>query len=99
MMEQLFILPDAVQEIAEARSWYDDRAAGLGEKFLLQVEDCMKRILAHPDLYETVYKQYRRALVRRFPYVIFYEYSRERTIVYSVFHTAQDPHKWRKRLP
>lgn len=56
MIDQLFVLPAAVQEIAEARTWYDERSAGLGEKFLLQAEDCMKRILAHPDLYEKVYK-------------------------------------------
>jgi hypothetical protein len=34
-----------------------------------------------------------------FPYVIFYEYEDEIVTVYSVFHTAQDPMKWKHKLP
>ncbi|MGB6044976.1 MAG: type II toxin-antitoxin system RelE/ParE family toxin [Pirellulales bacterium] len=50
------------------------------------------------NLYERVYQDYRRAIVQRFPYVIFYEIDAETVVVYSVFHTAQDPRKWRERL-
>ena len=42
--------------------------------------------------------QYRRAIVHRFPYVVFYEFGVDTTTVYSVFHSAQDPRKWRIRL-
>jgi plasmid stabilization system protein ParE len=45
-----------------------------------------------------VYKDYRRAIVHRFPYVVFYEFNVDTIVVYSVFHTAQDPQKWRRRL-
>jgi toxin ParE1/3/4 len=99
MTQTLLILPEAVEDIAEARRWYDEALTGLGERFLSQVDDCIRRIQTYPDLYERVYKQYRRAMVRRFPFVVFYEVSADRLVVYSVFHTAQDPNKWRKRLP
>jgi hypothetical protein len=50
-------------------------------------------------MYTTVFENYRRGLVRRFPYAIFYEYVEDRITVYnSVFHTARDPEKWRQRL-
>jgi plasmid stabilization system protein ParE len=52
-----------------------------------------------PELHAKVHQDYRRVLVRRFPYAIFYEYAAETVTVYSVFHTSQDPDKWRKRLP
>jgi plasmid stabilization system protein ParE len=45
------------------------------------------------------HENYRRALVRRFPYAVFYEYAEETVTVYCVFHTSQDPEKWRQRLP
>jgi len=45
-----------------------------------------------------VFETYRRALVRRFPYAVFYEYADEKVIVYCVMHTARDPNKWRERL-
>ncbi len=44
------------------------------------------------------HEQYRRALVRRFPYSVFYEYTLQSVIVYSIFHTSQKPEKWFRRL-
>ena len=41
---------------------------------------------------------FRRALVRRFPFEVFYEFDDTRVIVHLVFHTSQDPAKWRARL-
>jgi plasmid stabilization system protein ParE len=46
-----------------------------------------------------VYETYRRSLIRRFPYAVFYEYVELTVTIYSVFHTARDPDKWRHRLP
>jgi plasmid stabilization system protein ParE len=52
-----------------------------------------------PELHRKVHEDYRRALVRRFPYAVFYEYTRETVTIYAVFHTSRDPEKWRLRLP
>jgi plasmid stabilization system protein ParE len=48
----------------------------------------------HPCIVAT----YRRALVRKYPYAVFYEYSGNQVTVYAVFHTSRDPEKWRRRL-
>lgn len=45
-----------------------------------------------------IFEKYRRALIRRFPYAIFYEYLADTIYIYSIFHTAQNPDKWRQRL-
>jgi hypothetical protein len=37
-------------------------------------------------------------MIRRFPYVLFYENSETIITVYAVFHCSQDPQKWRNRL-
>ena len=49
-------------------------------------------------MYGVVHENYRRGLVRRFPYAVFYEHKESTVIVYGVFHTARDPAKWRQRL-
>src|SRR5258706_12723759 len=41
---------------------------------------------------------YRRALVRGFPYVIFYESAEGTVTAYGIFHTARDPAKWRQTV-
>jgi plasmid stabilization system protein ParE len=51
-----------------------------------------------PEMHPKVHEDYRRGLVRRFPYAIFYEYAGDAVTVYCIFHTARDPEKWRQRL-
>ncbi len=57
----------SIEDLAEVRRWDEERAVGLGDRFLSQAEDCIRRIQAFPDLYEQVCQGYRRAIVRRFP--------------------------------
>jgi len=98
MAAELIIAPEAQQDVDEAYSWYEDRRYGLGEEFLGCVDACIQAICRMPELYTKVYEEYRRALVRRFPYVIFYEYADEKVVIYSIFHTSQDQKKWKNRL-
>lgn len=99
MIENVIILPEALDDLVEARAWYENRSVGLGDRFLDRVDECVDRIRKNPELYERMYEDYRRAIVHRFPYVVFYELSVGKITVYSVFHSAQDPQKWRERLP
>ena len=98
MVDDLIILPEAELDIIEAYEWYEEQQPGLGDEFLQCVDACFKSIQRHPRAYQIVYKDYRRALVRRFPYAAFYEYVDGIVTVYSVFHSSQNPKKWRKRL-
>ena len=98
MIERVIYTPEAEQDVAEAYSWYEAREPGLGEDFLRCVEACMLTIQRHPELYPVAVDEFRRALVRRFPFEVFYESARDHITVYSVFHCSQDPHKWRSRL-
>jgi plasmid stabilization system protein ParE len=70
----------------------------LGEEFLSCVDARIQAICRMPEMHEVVHENYRRALVRRFPYAVFYEYANDIVTVYCVFHTARDPEKWRQRL-
>jgi plasmid stabilization system protein ParE len=91
--------PEAELDIGEACVWYETRRVGLGEESLTSVDACIERIRRHPVIYPVVHEAYRRALLRRFPYAIFFEYEGATAKVYAVFHTSRDPEKWRQRLP
>jgi plasmid stabilization system protein ParE len=99
MANNLVLTPPAQRDLEEAREWYEARSEGLGERFLGNVEDCFRRIQSMPEMHQCVFETYRRALVRTFPYSIFYEFADETVTVYAVFHNSQDPNKWRSRLP
>jgi plasmid stabilization system protein ParE len=98
MAARLVIAPEAARDIDEAYGWYEGRRAGLGEDFLSCLDACAQAIRRRPEMHAAVYKEYRRALVRRFPYAVFYEHVAGTVTVYCVFHTARDPQKWRQRL-
>jgi plasmid stabilization system protein ParE len=98
MDAELIIAPEAEQDIAEAYAWYERQRTGLGEEFLSSVEACIRAIHRTPGMHQIVHETYRRGLVRRFPYAVFYEYENDRVIIYCIFHTSRDPNKWRTRL-
>lgn len=100
MAVELKTTPEAELDLAEAYGWYEERRTGLGEEFLSCVDASIQSILRMPMMYEKVHEDYRRAIVRRFPYAIFFEHdeSRDMVTVYCVLHTARDPEKWRQRL-
>lgn len=99
MVADLVISPEAEQDVADAYAWYERQRVGLGEEFLSCVDACIQAIRRAPELSAVVHEDYRRALVRRFPYAVFYEFLHGAVTVYCVFHTARDPAKWRERLP
>ena len=94
----LIVTDEAERDVAEAFAWYEDRRAGLGEDFLTSLDASLQGLRRMPEMHALAYRTFRRALIRRFPYAIFYEFEAQCVTVYSVFHTARDPQKWRQRL-
>ncbi|MCH8044498.1 MAG: type II toxin-antitoxin system RelE/ParE family toxin [Planctomycetes bacterium] len=99
MAADLIIAPEAEFDISDAYGWYEELQSGLGEEFLSCIDACIQRIRRTPEMHAKVHEEYRRALVRRFPYAVFYEHTDTTVTVYCVFHTSREPEKWRKRLP
>jgi len=59
---------------------------------------CVLTLQRHPRLFPVAIDEFRRALIRRFPFEVFYEPIDDAIVIYSVFHCSQNPEKWRKRL-
>jgi plasmid stabilization system protein ParE len=98
MAANFVLTHEAVDDADEAYGWYENQRVGLGEEFLGCLESTFEQIRRNPEWSPAVHRQYRRTLVRRFPYAVFYELSGDGITVFAVFHTARDPKKWRKRL-
>ncbi len=82
-------------------AWYEARRPGLGDRFLNVVPSATARLQRSPKVGRVVFGRYRRVVIPDWPYVIIYEYDEptDTVIVYSVFHTSQNPAKWQQRLP
>ena len=78
--------------------WYEDQEAGLGVEFRKAVDELFGRIgdnpLAHPERY----RGNRRAILRRFPYVVWYRLAEDSAVVLACVHGRRDPRLARARL-
>jgi len=75
--------------------WYEDQRHGLGFEFLDCVEAVIETILQTPKLFTKHHDNFRRALVRRFPFSVFYTIEKEEIVVHAIFDNRRDP----ARLP
>ncbi len=90
-------LPEADADVKEARAWYDDVRPGLGEQFALAVDAAVEAVANNPRRFPVVYRNRRRAGVRRFPYGIIFELQEHRIVVIACFHGRRNPTRWQSR--
>jgi toxin ParE1/3/4 len=93
----LIVNPEAEADLVDAKSWYDDVRPGLGDEFLLEVEDVLGGIRRMPELYGKVFQDLRLVLLRRFPYIVVYRVDEDQITVVAVYHTSRDPRGWQGR--
>jgi plasmid stabilization system protein ParE len=95
---QLIIRPYAIKMAENAYQWYEEQQNGLGDLFLLELENCYDKLVLFPVLYNKVRKDFRQIILKKFPYVVVYKIIEEKVVVYSVFHTSRNPRKKFKNL-
>ncbi len=66
---------------------------GLGFEFLESVESSINSILSFPEIYPKSYSNFRRCIIRRFPFSIFYTIEDKEIVIHSLFDNRQDPGK------
>jgi plasmid stabilization system protein ParE len=90
-------IPEANEDLLDARAWYDNIRLQLGERFAVTVEATVGAIAEHPLQFPVVYRSRRRAGVRRFPYGIVFEVQEHRIVVIACFHGRRNPRRWQLR--
>ncbi len=87
---RVLIRPAAEKDLDEAQAWYNEQRRGLGDEFLVSIAEAFTRLEQDPERYLVLYKDFRRVLVERFPYKIFYQLRENNVIVFRVLHHARD---------
>jgi plasmid stabilization system protein ParE len=84
----------ASEEVRLAFDWYDVHAPGVGPAFLNTLEAVLAQAAAYPESFPLVRPRIRRALLRRFPYGVFYVVQPDSVLVLAVVHACRDPETW-----
>ncbi len=98
MTARLVVRRAAEAYIAAAAQWYEARASGLGAEFLRRVDVVLAEVQRMPERFPVVHAQCRRALLRRFPYGIYFVSTAELISVVACIHARRDPRRWEERV-
>jgi len=96
---KLRVLGEAEAELLDAMRYYEERQSGLGLDLHDRVAETLGNVSEAPDrfpVYEgkRLRRQYRRAVVKRFPYIVVYRVRKGEILVVAVAHTSREPGYW-----
>ncbi|MFY0674606.1 MAG: type II toxin-antitoxin system RelE/ParE family toxin [Bacteroidia bacterium] len=81
----------------DAYDWYESKQAGLGDKFLDDLEDCKNSICSFPLKHRIVKKQIRLVLMNRFPYLVYFEILDDIIHIIAIVYGGRHPDYWERK--
>ena len=94
MKYSLRLRSTAEEEIASIALWYEAQSPELGSKFLDKVDQSLEKISENPLQYRVISKRLRRALMKRFPYIIFFRIIENEILIVGCRYAGQNPERW-----
>ena len=96
MTHAVILRRKAEDDIRTVLRWYETQNPTVGDHFLIELRRTLEQIGQFPESSPTVRKNIRRALVKRFPYLVFYIAEATRVVILAILHTSRDPAVWPK---
>jgi plasmid stabilization system protein ParE len=90
MSYSIILKKRAKEDIQGAFDWYEHELPGLGDRFLLALDDAFDRIKNAPLTPRLLRLELRTTLLKKFPYAVFYRVEDERIYVFGVIHGHQE---------
>ena len=97
MMDLVFLLSADI-DVQQAYEYYENYQEGRGGLFMRHLDAACAHLRQFPKIAPVFHGGYRRLLVPRYPYGIFYTIESARIIVVAVTHFQQNPKDILRRL-
>lgn len=88
----------ADREAEEVADYYDRQLLGLGAEFYHELGTILDLLSLNPWMGVSYFGPYRRILMQRFPFSVYYEVADDRIRVVAVAHQHRMPGYWRGRV-
>ncbi|HHH50242.1 MAG TPA: hypothetical protein ENK52_04610 [Saprospiraceae bacterium] len=69
----------------ESIDWYDSQKNKLGRKFAKELQEIMKQVKNNPTRFPKIHQEIRKAVLKKFPYLIIFEVQNHTIFVLSIF--------------
>src|SRR5205809_647850 len=97
MARSVILRARAEDDIRNIVEWYESERVGLGADFLSRLRATLEAVRLHPESSPLVHKNVRRAIVGKFPYLVFYVSEVARVVILAVLHSSRNPSVWPRR--
>jgi toxin ParE1/3/4 len=87
----VIVRPEAKGDIREARAWYHEISPEFANAFMGRLDQAIALAQEHPLAFPALHRKFRRVLLRRFPYAVFYQVGDQRIVIVAVLHQARGP--------
>jgi plasmid stabilization system protein ParE len=98
MSWRVSLKPPARAEYDEALDWFGQNLPTKRDAFESAVEAVFTSLATNPLKHQIVQGDVRKAVVQKFPYVVYYTVARKTVYVISVFNAKRDPAIWQSRI-
>jgi toxin ParE1/3/4 len=89
--------PRADLDVEAAFEWYENEQPGVGFELLDELRAAYNSVANGPFKYQVLRSQIRRALLRRFPFAVYFVIDGHVIVVLAVLHASRDPAEWQLR--
>lgn len=89
--------PSAEADLREASQWYERKRPGLGIELLLELDLLLERVFDSSEQFPEIGFGMRRALLRRFPYAVYFVADAGSVVIVAVLHQRRKLGAWRNR--
>ena len=96
-MKPILVRAAAAADIEDAFLWYQTKRLGLGDEFREALRSTLNQVAENPLHFQIVHRGTRRALLKRFPYGVFYKEFSEVIVVVACMHGRRNPNRWQSR--
>ena len=97
-MEVVFLLA-AERDLQEAYNWVAEHRHGKELSFLRDLDSRLEHLKAFPLIGRLYRGRYRRLLIPRYPFGVFYVVESNRIVIHSILDLRRSPENIRDRLP
>ena len=97
MARRLVVQLQSDLDIQAAAVWYEDQQSGLGLRFLDELVVVFRRIVDNPRQFPCVDGHVHRALLRHFPYGVYFLAESDDMNVLADLHLHREPDMWKSR--
>lgn len=98
MVIEFIVAEGIIADIFEIIDWYNSKRPGLGERFYNELLNEFESIKRSPLKYAYYSKDFRRAVLKHFPYLLIFTATEKAIVIYLVIYGGRNPELINKKI-